>query len=136
MSKQQKTKLLKVLITAAAGMASVVFYALSRDFFQQELVEQYRILCDGFFLPGIFMVFFGLMFVMNNLGALDSITYLLKYAVRTFVPSAFGEMPKYLEYVEQRRENRVSGYGFLFWTGLFFLAIATVFLLLFYSVYG
>ncbi len=135
MSKRLKTNLIKCGIAALVGLILTVYYVFSRDFGQQELLERYRILCDGFFLPGIFMVMIGLLFTMNNVGALDSISYLLKYAVRTFVPAAFTDMEPYLDYVQARREKRVRGYQFLFFVGGGFLAVATVFLALFYSVY-
>lgn len=135
MSKQLKTGIIKYAVTFAIALSLVAYYAFSRDIFTQELVMQYRILCDGFFLPGVFLIFFGLLFIMNNVGALDAISYLLKYAVRTFVPGAFSDMPRYLEYVEARREKRVKGFEFIFIVGAVLLAISVVFLILFYSVY-
>ena len=133
MSNQLKTNLIKFLGTTAFALALTAFYVFSRDIFNLPLVEQYRTLCDGFFLPGVFLIFFGLMFLMNNVGALDSITYLLRYAVRVFVPGAFVDMETYLEYVEARREKRAKGFGFLFVVGALFLVISVAFLVLFYT---
>ena len=135
MSKRLKTELIKYSVTSVISVVLVAYYAFSRDILNLEPVEVYRTLCDGFFLPGIFMIFFGLLFIMNNVGALDAISYLLKYAVRTFAPGAFGPMPKYLEYVENRRENRSKGYGFLFVVGGVLLSFSVLFLVLFYSVF-
>ena len=135
MSQKQKTNLIKCLATIVFGLVLSGYYVFSRDFAAQPLVEKYRTLCDGFFLPGIFMVMFGLLFTMNNVGALDSISYLLKYAVRTFVPGAFTDMPHYLDYVEERRGKRIKGYKFLFLVGGGFLLVSVVFLVLFYRLY-
>ena len=135
MSSRLKTNLIKFLATTAFAGALTAFYVFSRDIFNLPLVEQYRTLCDGFFLPGIFLIFFGLMFLMNNVGALDSITYLLRYAVRVFVPGAFADMETYLEYVEARREKRIKGFEFLFVVGAMFLLISVAFLVLFYTVF-
>lgn len=134
MSNSLKTRVIKWAVTYIVGFASAGYYVFSRNIAEQELVEQYRILCDAFSLPGMFMIFIALLFTMNNLGALDSITYLLKYGIRSLIPGAFGEMEHYLDYVEARREKRIKGYGFLYWVGLMFIAIALVFLVLFYSV--
>lgn len=135
MSKQLKTNLIKYLITTCIGLVLVACYIIPRDLFDLELAEQYRVVCDGFFLPGIFMIFIGLMFVMNNAGALDTISFAFHYLAHTFLPVAFGEGQSYLEYVESRREKRIKGFGCLFVVGLAFIAIATVFLALFYTVY-
>ena len=133
MSKRLKTELIKYSVTSVISVVLVAYYAFSRDILNLEPVEVYRTLCDGFFLPGIFMIFFGLLFIMNNVGALDSITYLLRYAVRVFVPGAFVDMETYLEYVEARREKRAKGFGFLFVVGALFLVISVAFLVLFYT---
>ena len=135
MSKRLKTELIKYSVTFMVSFALVAYYAFSRDILNLDPVGVYRTLCDGFFLPGIFMIFFGLLFIMNSVGALDAISYLLKYAVRTFAPGAFDPMPPYLEYVENRRENRSKGFGFLFVVGGVFLSFSVLFLILFYSVY-
>ena len=135
MSSQLKTKLIKYLVTAGIGLVLVAGYVIPRGISELEAVGAYRVLCDGFFLPGIFMIFIGLMFMMNNLGALDTISFAFHYLAHTFLPVAFGEGQSYLDYVESRREKRVRGFGCLFAVGLGFVAIAAVFLILFYSVY-
>lgn len=135
MSSKLKTNLIKYGITAGIGLGLTCWYVIPRDIAQLDAAEMYRILCDGFFLPGIFMIFVGLMFVMNNLGALDTISFAFHYLAHTFLPVAFGEGQSYLEYVEARREKRISGFGCIFVVGTVFVVIATVFLMLFYTVY-
>lgn len=135
MSNKLKTNLVKYAVTIGIGLALTCWYVIPRDIFQQDPTQMYRILCDGFFLPGIFMIFIGLMFVMNNLGALDTISFAFHYLAHTFLPVAFGEGQTYLEYVEARREKRISGFGCIFVVGIAFVAVAVVFLMLFYTVY-
>lgn len=135
MSNKLKTNLIKYGITLGIGLALTAWYVIPRDIFQLETVQMYRVLCDGFFLPGIFMIFIGLMFVMNNLGALDTISFAFHYLAHTFLPVAFGEGQSYLEYIEARREKRVSGFGCIFVVGVAFVAISAIFLMLFYTVY-
>ena len=135
MSNQLKTSLIKCLITTAIGGTLAAYYILSRDFGNLELVEKYRVLVDGISLPGMFMIFMAALFSMNNLGALDSITYLVKYGVRALLPGVFGEMEHYLDYVEERRQKRVKGYKFLYVVGIAFIGVSLIFLVLFYSVF-
>ena len=135
MSNKLKTNLIKYGITVGIGLALTAWYVIPRDIFQLDVVQMYRVLCDGFFLPGIFMIFIGLMFVMNNLGALDTISFAFHYLAHTFLPVAFGEGQSYLEYVEARREKRISGFGCIFVVGIIFVAISAIFLMLFYTVY-
>lgn len=134
MSKARRIVVFRTLLTFAAGLGFAAYYILSRDIGEQAAVERYRILCDGFSLPGLFLLLIGLLFAMSNLGALDSISYLMKYALRMLLPGVFGQMEHYLDYVEARREKRVRGYGFLFLVGGVLMAASLVFLILFYSV--
>jgi hypothetical protein len=100
-----------------------------------ELVEQYRVLCDAFSIPGILMVLFAMLFSLNNLGALDTIAYLMSFLPRMIAPGAFGEPEKLIDFVENRRQKRSKGYGFLYIVGFIFLGIAIVYLVLFYKVF-
>ena len=111
------------------------WYINSRWSAELPLVEQYRVLCDAFSIPGIMMVLFGALFSLNNLGALDTIAYLMSYIPRMIAPGAFGEPQQLIDFVESRRAKRSKGYGFLYVVGFIFLGIALVFLYLFYSVF-
>ena len=132
MIKFLKSILVRYLITVAVGLSFVYSYIAPRDLANQTLIEQYHILCDAFTLPGLFMMLIGLMLLMGNLGALDAISFAFHYLFHTFLPLT-GESMTYLEFVEDRREHRIHGYGFLFIVGAVFTAIAVVFLLLYMS---
>ena len=132
MIKFLKSILARYLITVAVGLSFVYSYIAPRDLANQTLIEQYHILCDAFTLPGLFMMLIGLMLLMGNLGALDAISFAFHYLFHTFLPLT-GESMTYLEFVEDRREHRIHGYGFLFIVGAVFTAIAVVFLLLYMS---
>ena len=132
MSKFVKSMLLRYLVTVAVGLSLVFSYIAPRDLVNKTLTEQYHILCDAFTLPGLFMMLIGLMLLMGNLGALDAISFAFHYLFHTFLPFT-GESMTYLEFVEDRREHRIHGYGFLFVVGAVFTAIAVVFLMLYMS---
>ncbi len=135
MSESSKALLRKSLIAFAAGLLMAALYVFSRDIGKLTLVEQYRVLCDAFTAPGMLMILFGLLLVMSNLGALDSLAYLGKYVLQFFLPRVFGERQNYMDYVEDKREKRTKGFGFLFLVGSVFMVVAVVFYILFCSVY-
>ena len=131
MTGKQRGRLISYGLTTVLTAAVVVWYASSRDVLQLEKLEQYRVLCDAFTLPGIFLMLFGLLMVMNDLGALDTIAYFGHYLLHTFLPVAFGKGMSYLDFIEDRRSKRKGGYGFLFIVGAAFTAVGVVFLILF-----
>ncbi len=126
--------ILRCLSAASVGAMVTWWYINSRWSAELPLVEQYRVLCDGFTIPGIMMVLFAMLFSLNNVGALDTIAYLMSFLPRMIAPGAFGEPQKLIDYVEERRGKRTKGYGFLYIVGFIFLGIAIAFLFLFYSV--
>ncbi len=117
------------------GGAVAYWYATSRWEADMPLVLQYRVLCDAFTIPGAMMVLFALLFSLNYLGALDTLAYLMSYLPRVLAPGAFGEPEKLLDFVENRRDRRKKGYGFLYIVGYGYLAIAIYYLVRFYSIY-
>jgi len=133
--KSLKVKLLRWLGTPAIGAAVAWWYATSRWEEEMTLVLQYRVLCDAFSIPGIMMVMIALLLTLNNLGALDTIAYLMSFLPRMIAPAAFGEPQMFIDYVEQRREKRNKGFGFLYIVGFLFLGVAIYYLVKFYSVF-
>ena len=125
--------ILKYVLALAAGLGMVYAYIAPRDLASQTLVEQYHILCDAFTLPGLLMASVGLMVLMGNLGALDTLAYAVHFLLHTFIP-LLGKGKSYLDFMLERREHRVHGYGFLFVVGLLLTAVGIVFLLLYYNV--
>ena len=135
MRKSIKVMLLRCLSAAAVGGVVAWLYGTSRWEEEMELVLQYRVLCDAFSIPGIMMVLFAMLFSLNNLGALDTIAYLMSFLPRMIAPGAFGEPQKLIDFVETRRQKRAKGYGFLYIVGFIFLGIAIYYLVLFYRVF-
>lgn len=122
------------------GLTVWVFIALRETeelkLVDMKLVDQYLILCDAFTVPGVLLILFGAMVWVSNQGALDGLAYCVRFAVFSLIPGKRLERDeKYGEYVERKSQNRLKGYGFLFWSGLATMAIALVFMVLFYHVY-
>lgn len=98
-------------------------------------VELYRILCDAFTVPGLLFLMAGLLMTISNAGALDGVGYVVGNAVKMLIPGRAAKMERYKEYLDRKRENRPKGYGFLYVVGGAAMAVALVFLFLFYQVY-
>ena len=129
-----KANLIKSGIVSAVGILAVILFVSSSDFGAQTMVEKYKILCDAFTIPGLLMLMFAAMLSISNEGGLDGISYLMKQGFRMLTFRGLGQ-EKYLDYVQNRRENRLTGYGFLYIVGAAFMAVALIFLALFYSIY-
>lgn len=134
MTKALKTKIMCYVTSILINAYLVFSYASSRDIGSLELVDRYHVLCDAFFLPGLIMVFLGLLMVMNNLGALDTMAYGFSYVMHMLAPGAFDKMDSYLDFIEKRRANRSGGYGFLLVVGGIMIAVSVVFLVMYCSV--
>lgn len=134
MSKKVKTALLKYTCCGAFVALSVALYLGLQDFENADAVNKYRLLCDAFSVPGVLLVMFGALVWASNEGALLGVSYVVRFAVFSLIPGKrLQREEKYGEYVERKRDQKTTGYGFLFYSGLVSLAVAAVFLVLFYS---
>ncbi len=135
MSPQTRNNVIKYAIAFAVGAALAVFYVSVRDFGLQTLADKYRILCDAFTVPAVLLIMSGALMSISNTGAMDGLSYIAKQGLGMFIPGKGLGTERYADYVERKRENRVKGYGFLYISGCVFLALALVFLILFYAVF-
>ncbi len=134
MTGKLKENLAKYL--GAFGFAGLMawLYISPRDFAGASRREQYLILTDALTVPGMMLLMFGCLVWVTNLGALDSIAYMLRMAVFSLIPGKRMERDeKYVDYVQRMREKRVKGYGFLFVAGGICMTAALVFMCLFYT---
>ena len=75
MTKALKTKIMCYVTSIVINAYLVFSYVRSHEIGTLPQIDQYHVLCDAFFLPGLIMIFLGLLMVMNNLGALDTMAY-------------------------------------------------------------
>ena len=138
MSNRTKVNLAKYGITSVIALAMIWVYCSCRDLFQQPIMERWRILCDAFTIPGLTFVMIGFLIMVANEGFFDMLSYAASKAVGIFLPgrgfSDNGE--KYYDYVQRKRGNRTTGFGFLFVVGCVLLAFAFLFMFLFYRLYN
>ena len=129
-----KSILIKYGISIGIATGMVILTLWLHDFWKISiLVDQYRLLTDAFTIPGITFILLGCLVALSNEGALSAIGWMLKRMFKFLNPFSDKNIEKYSEYVANKK--RVTGYSFLFYTGILFSAISVVFLILFYSVY-
>ena len=136
MSNRLKVNLLKYGISALVCGGMVYFYIAVRDFSTQSLMEQYRILCDAFTIPGVLAIMFAFLLAISNDGFFLGLSYAVGVAMKALIPGGRLKIEKYYDYVERRKGKKITGYGFLFLVGGVCLAAAVVFMVLFYRLYG
>ena len=139
MSAPFKKNLIKygISIGMSLGLAFLFIY-LRVDFEnpgQTELIEWYRIICDAFTIPGLLLLMFGCLMSLSNAGAMDGLGYAVVNGLKMLIPGGALKMERYKEYLERRRANRIRGYGFLYIVGAGCMAIALIFMILFYGIY-
>ena len=135
MKKPTKKQIIKYGCAIGAGLAYAIYAVIAQNGFAQELSSLMRILSDALFLPGAMMILIGLLMVVSNEGAFDALAYTGRSLRRLFIPERPGEKRvNYREYVEQRREKKSTGFGFLFFVGGGFAVIGLIFMLVFYFV--
>ena len=131
-----KKSLIKYLsaIGVAGAMTIVVLYL--RNFGSAvSKVEQMRHLADAFTIPGvIFMLVAALIWVASD-GFFDGIGYAGRFTARMLLPFLKLDDEKYYDYKMRKKENRIHGYSFIFFTGLAFFIVALAFIAGFYSYY-
>ena len=138
MSKRMKSNLLKYGISGGIAFVLIWIYCTTRNLWLQIPMERWRILCDAFTIPGLTYIMVGFLMMIANEGFFDMLSYACSKAVGMFLPgrgfSDDGE--KYYDYVQRKKDKRVSGFGFLFVVGGVLMAFALLFLFLFYRLYN
>ena len=133
MSKEAKTRLIKYAAAFALVGILAYIYIANREFLGASLVEQCCILCDALTIPGVLLIMAAALVWVSNMGALDGLGYAVSSLKRMLIPGAGAKMDeRYADYVERKRANRVRGYGFLLISGCITMAVALVFMALFF----
>ena len=128
-----KARLTKYGLCALFVAVMAYAYLLPRDFAGAGNQERYQLLCDALTVPGVLLVCAGALVWVSNLGALDGIFYGLRLAFRALIPGKrLQKEENYQDFVADRQEKRVKGYGFLLITGAVTIAASLLFLGLYY----
>ena len=132
--KNRRAILLKYGISVSLSLLAAWGVLATHGFSQAaEASERYRLLCDGFFVPAALLLSAGALIFVSNFGIFNGISYAARYVARMFVPSSGKRDESYGDYGKRKaKKGNITGYGFLFAVGGAFLAVALVFLVLFF----
>ena len=137
MSDRLRNNLIKYGSCVATGLLVGYGYISGHGFFDQPLVDKYRLLSDAFMLPGFLMVAFGLLIFLANEGSFTGIGFIAQKAVGFLIPFLYKKKGEtYREYVERKTAKPTQGYGFLVIYACAFLAVAAVFQVLYSQIHG
>lgn len=122
---------------SAVIVTALLFLILSLNGYWNltEPQDKLRVLCDAFSLPGILLVLMSGLIFASNAGALDGLLYGLRVSVERILPFLPHKHVRYRDYLQKRREKKVKGYSFIFFTGAAFLTVGLVLLVIFHVKY-
>ena len=128
--------LLKFGIAFLCGAAGVgLMFMNNNPFVQETAAQRYRYLCDAFSVPGLLLILVGVLSWLAGEGAFAGLGYVFRYVRRSFIPGGRTRYPHetYYEYVQKRKGKKSGSWiGFLSLTGMLFLLVGLVFLVLYY----
>ena len=135
-NEEKKTILRKYGICLCVA-SFITFMVISiNGFFTDSAAVNIQILSDGFFISGMLMLFFAGMMYVSGEGALIGIGYILKCVVQAFVPMGRKNHEKYQDYRERKLgEKKAPGDRCILVTGLVFLTIGIIFMVIWYTVF-
>ncbi len=135
MNQDKKSALIRYLVCFCVGVAMIFVVLLIQGFFKDSAKENMKILHNAFFATGALMsLFAGLLFVADH-GAFLGVGYALGRAVKALLPFLGRDHETYAEYRERKTgKKREKGDHCVLFTGLFFLVVSLVFLLVWYLV--
>lgn len=132
----KRKTLVKYGVAALFGAALAVLYVAVRDYAGSSTADRYRMLCDAFTIPGVLLMLSAALCALSNAGSFTALGYAGRHLLDMLIPGPGKGPERYGDYVERRREKKITGYGFLFHVGAAFFAVALVFFFLFYRVYN
>ena len=130
-----KKRILKYAAVLLICAVMTFTYVYSQGLASKKTAEKYRILADGFTIPGLLVTGFGVMMIISDTGSLDGVIFGMQQAFRMLTfqflskdkPLNYGEFKDRREEMRRLRRLRGGGFGYIVITGGAFLAAALVF---------
>lgn len=133
--KESHKIILRYLITllAAGGLLLLVLWV--NDYWSATaLVDKYRILADGFTVPGVILIMVTALIRLSSEGAFDGIGYAIRQGAYMLMPKKY-KHETYYDYKKSKGEKKPHGYSCMFFVGVVFVLISIVFIILHSKVY-
>ena len=136
--KEPRKVIRRYAITTAVASAMFFLVLWTNDYWNATaLVDKYRILSNGFTVPGVILIMLTALVRLSGEGAFDGLGYVFRHAAKMLVPSFKKEYKHetYYDYVKNKGEKKPHGYSCMFFVGIVFVLAAVVFVFLHSSVY-
>ena len=136
MEKEKKALLIRYLICFCVASGIVLAVFAIKGFFTDNAKTNMQILHDAFFTAGILFVLFSGMLFLSSEGAFLGVGYVLGRAVKAvFLPFGRKDHETYAQYRERKLgTKKSSGGGAIFFTGLLFVIVSIIFLIIWYQL--
>lgn len=139
-----KRKIFNLIFILVLCCAVTFYYVSSKKVKYQRQSEKYKIMADGFTIPGLIVTGFGLLMVITDTGTLDGVVYGMQTAFRMLTfqflskgrQQTYGEFKDHREEVRQLRRLRGGGFWYIVITGGAFLSVAIVYVVLYLKATG
>lgn len=114
------------------ALAALLMISARGIFEETDVVRIYRLLCDGFFLSAVLLIGVGLLTLVSGEGLFDIASYAIAATLHVMRIKKGGE--KFISFIDYKKEKGSRRHGamwYLVFVGLFYLAAALVFDMLF-----
>ena len=124
----------RIAIAAGIGIVLFLLLMLTRGGFSAEdPAEQWRIICDALFVPGILLMAVGLILFVSDGGVFDMLKFSLQKALSVFMTRKKREgLPDtFYDYKEMRDARPRAKVGYLLAVGAVFIVLAALALVMY-----
>lgn len=130
----KKSTVLQYVISVLVGVCISVGVMSARNVFTEDDPTQVMaILSDGFFVAGVVLSCVGLIIFVGNGGVFDMLSYSVILFFSLFRKNLERKYKDFYEYREAKKGKKRS-LAFLLIVGLFYIALAALFLILYYTI--
>ncbi len=99
-----------------------------------ELIDIVAILCDAFFVPGIFLASVGSLVWISTTGFFDAVGYAFSVAGHILLPFIKGRHASYYDYKTEKAERRGKTPVYIFIVGAFYLVLSGIALIVWFNL--
>ena len=133
--KEPRKIIIRYLITlVAAGVLFLLVLWVNDYWNATELVDIYKILADGFTVPGVILIMLTALVRLSAEGAFDGLSYVIRQGAYLLIPRKY-KHETYYDYKTSKGEKKPHGYSCMFYVGVVLVLIALVFVKLHSDVY-
>ena len=125
---------MKYLITFTVGLAISALIIFPGVFKQETESDVLKVIVNGFFVPGIFILGFGLLVLASNGGTFDMLIYGTKKFFDMFRKPQYRKINNTFYDYRKAKQEYPGEFLYLILTGLGFIIISLIFLIFYYQV--